>query len=50
VMAELCYTCKWGELIELEGKDYYICYKHKPAKLVEPQGGCPFYEYEEDDP
>jgi len=44
----LCYYCRHGELKVFEGKDYYICYKYKPAKLVEPQTKCPFFEEAED--
>jgi len=45
-----CFNCKYGQLVYIEGKEYYVCYKHKGGKLVKPKRDCPFFEpweYEE---
>ena len=39
-----CFNCKWGQLIFIEGKEYYVCYRFKGGKLVEPRKDCPYYE------
>jgi len=44
-----CFNCKYGQLVYIEGKEYYICYRFKGGKLVEPRNDCPYFEPWEDE-